>query len=384
MRIRKSLCGALALIMGFSMLCSACNKEETKGEEEPMPTFTVSGFREPLRLVSESVFSYLEANPDYYVTNFLDGSAKNRTDRSKPVSLSYTWENGAEPAVESATLEISLTEDFSAIEHTETFKKDETSCQVYNLRTGEQYYFRINVTLEGGTVITNNGEFETEKSPRMLFLDGGNNARDIGGWKTESGKVIKQGVLYRGSEIDGGKNTGHVDFCLTTTGIEQLRALGIKTDFDLRSESVKVSEHSILGEDVERTFYNAFQYEAALSAGAAATTSRIFKDLAKPEKYPVYLHCTHGVDRAGTTTLLLEALLGVSKDDLIRDYELSAFYHNYAHVYRYLDNGGTIMGLLAELEKYEGESLSAKTANFLQSIGVTTEEIDSIRKIFLG
>ena len=98
----------------------------------------------------------------------------------------------------------------------------------------------------------------------------------------------------------------------------------------------------------------------------------------------MYLHCTHGVDRAGTTTLLLEALLGVSKDDLIRDYELSAFYHNYAHVYRYLDNGGTIMGLLAELEKYEGESLSEKTANFMQSIGVTAEEIESIRTIFLG
>ena len=384
MRIRKSLCGALALIMGFSMLCSACNKEEAKGGKEPMPTFTVTEFRGPIRLVSESVFSYLEASPDAGVSNFLDGDAMNRTDRSKPISVSYTWENGAEPAVQSANVEFSLTEDFSVIERTETFKEGKSSCAVYNLQTGAQYYFRINVTLENGDVITNQGGLETEKSPRMLFLDGGNNARDIGGWKTESGKVIKQGVLYRGSEIDGGKNTGHVDFCLTTTGIAQLRALGIKTDFDLRAESVKVSEYSVLGEDVERTFYNAYHYQSALTAEAAPTTSKIFKDLAKPEKYPVYLHCTHGVDRAGTAVFILEALLGVSEDDLIRDYELSAFYYNYAHVHRNMNNGGTIMGLLEELKKYEGESLSAKTANFLQSIGVTTEEIDSIRKIFLG
>ena len=279
MRIRKSLCGALALIMGFSMLCSACNKEETKGKEEPMPTFTVTEFRGPIRLVSESVFSYLEAIPDAGVSNFLDGNAMNRTDRSKPISVSYTWENGAEPTVQSANVEFSLTEDFSVIERTETFKEGKSSCAVYNLQTGAQYYFRINVTLENGDVITNQGGLETEKSPRMLFLDGGNNARDIGGWKTESGKVIKQGVLYRGSEIDGGKNTGHVDFCLTATGIEQLRALGIKTDFDLRSESVKVSEHSVLGEDVERTFYNAYHYQSALKAEAAPTTSKIFKDL---------------------------------------------------------------------------------------------------------
>ena len=389
MLIKKSLCGALALIMGCSMMIplGACAKnnggKESSGGDE-LPTFSVSEFRSSLRLVSESVFSYMEAVPEAYVTNFLDGSAVNRTDRGKPISISYTWDNDASPAVASANVEFSLKEDFSVIDRTERIEEGKSSCAVYNLQTGAQYYFRVNVTLESGDIVTNSGSFETEASPRMLYLDGGNNARDIGGWKTESGKVVKQGLLYRGGEIDGGKNKGHQDFCLTETGLAQLRALGIKTDFDLRSPDVAVTKNSVLGEDVERTFYNAFQYQSALSEDAAPTTKRIFSDLAKPEKYPVYLHCTHGVDRAGTTVLLLEALLGVSKDDVIRDYELSAFYHNYAHVYRYFDNGGTIMRLLEELEKFEGETLADKTEAFMLSIGVTADEIASIRNIFLG
>lgn len=200
----------------------------------------------------------------------------------------------------------------------------------------------------------------------------------------EDGKTVKQGLLYRGSEIDGGKNKGHADFCLTSKGIQQLRALGIKTDFDLRSEETKVGEYSILGTDVARTFYNAPQYQSFMSAYAAETVRKIFSNLAKPDAYPIYLHCTHGVDRAGSTALILESLLGVAKENLIRDYELSAFYPSYVHVNRETQNGGNVLELIARLEAFEGETLAEKTAAFLRSVGVTDAEIASIRSIFLG
>jgi hypothetical protein len=90
------------------------------------------------------------------------------------------------------------------------------------------------------------------------------------------------------------------------------------------------------------------------------------------------------VDRAGSTTLILESLLGVAEADLIRDYELSAFYYNYTHVNRNTENGGNILKLIEKLKEYEGETLADKTAAFLLSIGVTQTEIDSIRNIFLG
>ena len=82
-------------------------------------------------------------------------------------------------------------------------------------------------------------------------------------------------------------------------------------------------------------------------------------------------------------SLLIEALLGLSKDNLVRDYELSAFYYNYKHVNRETQNGGNVLDLIEGLEKYEGETLKDKCAAFLLSVGVTQDEIDSIRNIFL-
>ena len=269
------------------------------------------------------------------------------------------------------------------IEQIDTFTADE-KIAVYNLQTGKQYYFRLTLQLSDGQSVAKTGALETAAGVRMISLDGASNVRDIGGWKTESGKTIKQGLLYRGGEIDGGRNTGYPDFCLTKKGIAQLRGLGIKTDLDLRSEENKVSEHSILGADVTREFYNAAQYQHVLDAANAETTRKIFSDLAKKEAYPIYLHCSHGVDRAGTTVFLLEALLGVSKENLIRDYELSAFYYNYQQVNRLLENGGNLMKLIEGLEKYSGETFSDKVISFMLSIGVTADELNSLRSIFLG
>jgi len=102
----------------------------------------------------------------------------------------------------------------------------------------------------------------------------------------------------------------------------------------------------------------------------------IFRDLANPANYPMYMHCTYGLDRTGTVCYLLEALLGADETDLIRDYELSALYHGHA-------SGDTLDPLHTTLETYDGNNLSEKVASYLLSTGVTAEEIASIRSIFL-
>lgn len=372
----------LTLGVSLSLTTAACGESESQSNGISA-TVRVTEFTNPVPLVHYNVLAYLQANPDTLVTDFLNPSV--RIDKGCPVEIEYTVDSEQEYSIESATVDVSPNADFSVIEQTdELFGMRESVANIYNLKTGVKYYFRVTVQLESGQRLTGTGSFETMPSPRFINLDGACNVRDIGGWITESGKTIKQGLLYRGSEIDGGKNVGHPDFCLTETGVKQLRSFGIKTDLDLRSEEAKNSEYSILGENVTRNFYNAYQYQSVFTANAKETTRKIFSDLAKPEAYPVYLHCTHGVDRAGTTSLLLEALLGVKKEDLIRDYELSAFYHNYAHVTRNLDNGGTILKLIEGLEAFEGETLADKTEAFMLSIGVTQAEIDSIRSIFLA
>lgn len=360
-------------------------EKESAGQENVKSdvTMSVSEFNAPVSLVYPAVLSYLEADAEELVTDFLPFGSE-RYDQGKPltISCSFTSKSGI-PDVKKITVEFSFTEDFAVIEQTDTFAGNSRDLQIFNLQTGRKYYFRVTALLGNGATLSKTGEVETAASPRMIRLSGGSNVRDIGGWKTEDGKTIKQGMLYRGGEIDGGKNKGHPDFCLDQNGIKQLRALGIKTDIDLRSESVKVGEYSVLGEDVTRNFYDAAQYQSILQSGNAERTRKIFSDLANPAAYPVYLHCTHGVDRAGSTVLILQALLGVPKEDLIRDYELSAFYYNYKHVNRNLNNGGNILTLIEGLEAYPGDTLADKTAAFLYSIGVTGEEIASLRSTLL-
>ena len=380
---KHSFCAKmLTLTMGIVMMASMVGCEKKSGKPTSNATLTVSTFDEPIFLLHEPVLNYLQADEEELVNGYLVNGI--RTDKGKPVTISYEVEN-PEREIESAYVEVSLTEDFDSVVCMQAFNGWNTDVNIFNLQTDVQYYFRVVAQEKDGAELSASGSFKTAATPRFIALDGACNVRDIGGWKTEDGKTVKQGLLYRGSEIDGGKNTGHIDFCLTEEGIQQLRALGIKTDFDLRSESVKVSEYSILGADVTRTFYDAAQYQAIIYKENAEKTRAIFSDLANPDAYPVYLHCTHGVDRAGSTAFLLSGLLGVSKADLIRDYELSAFYHNYAHVNRNVNNGGTIVKLASTIENYyTGESFAEKVESFFLSIGVTQAEIDSIRNIFLG
>ena len=51
----------------------------------------------------------------------------------------------------------------------------------------------------------------------------------------------------------------------------------------------------------------------------------MFKYLSDASNYPIYTHCQGGADRTGTYAFLLNGLLGVSYEDLTRDFELTSF-----------------------------------------------------------
>ena len=74
---------------------------------------------------------------------------------------------------------------------------------------------------------------------------------------------------------------------------------------------------------------------------------------------------------------LLGALLGVSEEDLIREYELSAL--SSADV-----NRQQLQKMLNQLKTYGGENLKENVQLYLLDVGVTTQQIASIREIWLG
>lgn len=323
----------------------------------------------PVSLLAQAARDYLAAESVPDVTEFLSHywDWEFRTDRGRPVELAYTvyaLPEGTE--LESAVLRL-FEPDGSGTYTDYVPAEGSRKVSVYNLRTGVEYRYSGIFTLSDGTKITLPGSFRTVAGPRLMHIDGLVNVRDLGGWTTADGKAVKQGLLYRGSEMDG---LVEKDFKLTDQGLAQLKALGIKTDLDLRHEGKDVLEG-------EHILYNAIQYEYAFTAEGKDAVRRLFADLAEPANYPAYLHCTYGADRTGTMCYLLLGLLGVSDENLKRDYELTALYYGCV-------SPAQMDPFVAKIAALPGDNTQSRVEYFLENAGVTRDQMERIREIFLG
>lgn len=352
----------------------------TKPSEEGVKvTVSSIGIEVPLygsemRLVDTPVWACITADANVPLNQIIEQYRRENTrlDAGVPVELSY--EITAIPEnldVQSAVVEVS--ED-AAFTKTRSFElaANQRKVSVPLLKTATRYYYRVNVYLTDGTHNAVQGSFRTAQSPRILSISGIANVRDVGGWKTVDGKTVRQGLLYRGSELDGAVDG---KFKLTDNGkLEMLTVLGIRTEMDLRGPGVGTVD--ALAANVKHLDYAAMAYDTVFTDAGKQVTRQIFGDLAQPEMYPAYLHCTLGADRTGTVCYLLGALLGVRQEDLVRDYELTALY--YPSTTR--DNLKVMQYML---DAYPGNTLQEKTENYLLSAGVTEDQLLAIRNIFL-
>ena len=253
-----------------------------------------------------------------------------------------------------------------------TLLSSQKSIVIDNLKTGTQYYYEVKV---GQDVYF--GGFKTAKSTRYIYMPGVYNTRDIGGYTTLDGKTVKQGKIIRGTEIDG---LVEYKYFLADEHIEKVsNELSFVYDMDLRdSISFESDYKSRLGENVGHRFYNAPAYSAIFNTSYKKSIKNVFSDLANPKNYPMYMHCTYGADRTGTIVFLLQGILNVPQEDMLVEYQQTAFADkNYIN----LDK---IKVLQAGLDQYNGDTINQKIENFLiEDIGVTRQEIQSIRDILL-
>ena len=333
-------------------------------------------FGENVVIAGPAIEAYAKADPSVQAIKiYRDYSALGRLDIGLPVTISYDIndvpQNGR---VINADLYISQDENFSsAIKY--SFGDDENTIKVYHLKTNEEYFYRIELSFSNGSKANAGGSFKTANTPRVLSVEGVYNMRDIGGWKTVDGKIIRQGLLYRSSELDGAVES---KYTITANGVTtMLSVLGIRSEMDLRSSDDNASKTNPLGAGVEHKYYNMPMYSDVFTDAGKAAVKSVFSDLADKNKYPVLMHCTHGMDRTGTVCYLLEAILGVDEESLMKEYQLSALCYGEMWALNQMNE------FIGRLKAFEGNTIQDKAVNYLLSAGVTSAQIESIREIFL-
>lgn len=255
------------------------------------------------------------------------------------------------------------------------YNENANTYDIYNLKIGTKY--KTEISKDDQIIKTIECKID-DVAPRNLYVDGVTNCRDLGGWKIDKKNRVKQGMIYRTSKYNEDEST---NLLISDKGIETLKTtLGVKTELDLRKSSDNENgglTSSPLGDGVKYISYpmkssgNVLLLNKTILGG-------IFDIFADESNYPIAFHCSIGTDRTGLIAFLINGLLGVSKEDLYRDYLFS----NFGMIYD-MRTSSAINKYLENIEMSSGKTLSEQFYNFLSDAGVSTLSLDKIKQIMV-
>ncbi|ETI62016.1 protein tyrosine phosphatase [Sphingobium sp. C100] len=182
-----------------------------------------------------------------------------------------------------------------------------------------------------------NGQHE-----RLLPLEGGQNFRDLGGYRTTDGRMVKWGVLLRSGAMSR----------LTDKDFAYLASLGLKTVVDFRDTRERTAEPvnwpeaskpAVFERDYAMDhgmFMNLLMEPGITADEAKETMATLYRDIPNlfADQYrtlfeqllatdgTVAFNCTAGKDRTGVAAAILLSVLGVDRETAIQDYLLSNRY----------------------------------------------------------
>lgn len=180
---------------------------------------------------------------------------------------------------------------------------------------------------------------------RLIPLEGAMNFRDVGGYRTDTGRQVRWGRIYRSDHLGD----------LTEADELRLAQLGLQLVVDYRGpleheatpsrihpehairrhdrpisdgaedgvslwNRIKAGTLTSFGPDELATYYRGVVDRSAPIFGEVITMA------ANPAHHAMAFHCTAGKDRTGLTAALLLGALGVDDGQILDDYELSNRY----------------------------------------------------------
>lgn len=369
----------LAVILVLLLILSGCGAEQdnaiyesaegtfhTQVAEKQVLIERSPANNETVTLINEELISFLDG---HVFGKGLAVAEERKRDLAAAVPVSLSWKCNKENT--GYTVIYTTKQDFSDAVKVETA---EPQLELEDLFVATTYYWQVVTHTAEGDNYSTVFCFKTAETPRWLTVEGAYNTRDLGGYLTEDGKHrIKQGLIYRGSKLDE----------VTDEGAEKLLTVyGLKTDLDLRDESDYgwTGLSSPLGDRVNYISIKGVGYSSSISSNYVDSFREEILVYMDEGNYPIYAHCSAGRDRGGTLMFHLGALLGMSKEQLLADYEMT---YMSAKSYAKGDNKGHdwMYAFINSFELLEGETYCEKAENFWLNNGITQEQIDHFRSI---
>ncbi|HEY7068741.1 MAG TPA: tyrosine-protein phosphatase [Acidimicrobiales bacterium] len=180
---------------------------------------------------------------------------------------------------------------------------------------------------------------------RRVPFQGIQNFRDMGGYRTRSGGVVRWGQVFRADALHG----------LSTGDLALYERLGLRAVYDLRGEVEREERPnpvpsrpltitgrpsgaaaSLMAEAADQlTTADGEKVLAEMYVGllehSATQLGELYTGLAAGDGLPAVFHCHGGKDRTGVVAALLLEALGVEREVVLDDYELTARYRRREH-----------------------------------------------------
>ena len=356
-----------------------------------------------LKKMNDKAESYGSANKKYPesetggvdVCQMLNNDTRNNPDQKyQNVPINLKWDKGDKDFA-NAKVRFWTEMDHSDVREV-AVESDGESAKLPNLMRNTTYYYQ----LVNGDEVSQMGNFVTADYTRIMTMGDVNNVRDLGGYMTTYGVRTRQGLIFRGYEINEGSfqhsGTHNKTYSEEVQKVcDEVMKLKVELDLRKKEGSYKGNQtaSAVAGVEYKRCAIPSYEKFIANPNNADTTENagrnlpqEIFETLANAAEKHVYFHCWGGADRTGTIAFLLNAICGVSYTDLIIDFELTSQTNN-TRCHMHNSSSAFFPKFLYSFTQIEGfdfnKTVNENAVTLLKKLGVSEQTIEDVRKVMI-